>query len=176
MAKYIVYSPGRTGTTLICENIRKHFDNRKIAYVVHNPQFMHSDSFIPLTDDMVCIRSRRHNVFNYIIRAVISEKISEAKDYTNNHIEPFYVDPKQVINLYFNYRNFYDKIDTSQYSKVVDLFYEDLFKNPCYMFKQMGIEDAFIDYSLCDKAPHDYKNIIKNFNQLNELVLSLADK
>jgi hypothetical protein len=161
---FVVFSPGRTGSTLVVKNINQ-WAGRDIAYAIHNPQFVHSDEFIPFHKDLVCILSRRKNIFRGALSQLVLEHTQEPTFYTGTKNTPFAVNIDRFYSLYKQYLIFYNTIDTSIYNEVVDIVFEDILEDDNYLFRKIGI-DHKTDYSVCQKSPYDYYSLITNIDDV----------
>jgi hypothetical protein len=161
---FVVFSPGRTGSTLITKNINQ-WAGRDIAYATHNPNFVHSDEFIPFHDDLVCILSKRRNVFRAALSQLVLEHTQEPTFYTGTKNTPFVADINRFMGLYNQYTIFYNSINVDMYKQVIDITFEDIFEDDEYLFRQIGIKQK-TDYSLCQKSPYDYYNLITNIDDI----------
>lgn len=164
MSSYIIYSIGRTGSTLLTRNINAYFNDDARSHVIHQSNFVHTANLIPWDESMICIRSRRRDLFKTAISMVIAEHTRQADTYDTN-IEPFDVNSEYFKSLFSVFTEFYDKIDTSRYAGVFDVYFEDLMSDDKILLKTLGI-DKIIDYTLCDKSPHVPENLILNYDEL----------
>jgi len=161
---FVVFSPGRTGSTLIVKNINQ-WAGKDVAYAVHNPNFVHSEQFIPLHKDLVCVLSRRDNIFHGALSQLVLEHTQEPTFYTGTKNTPFSADIYRFNGLYNQYLKFYDAIDTSIYSEVIDIVFEDIFADDTYLFRQLGIDNK-TDFGVCQKSPYDYYKLIVNIDDV----------
>ena len=172
---YIVMSPGRTGATLIVNNLNN-LSSQEISYVEHRPPMMSTRDqrfqkqnqlrFDPLASTPIL--SRRRYIFDAVLSLVIMGNTNEAQNYTDTKY-PSFVFPKEKFMLnYMYYVNFYDQIDLSLYkTDPITLYFEDVIEDPFYLFKSIGIERE-TNYSLCKKSPHG-RELISNLDELVEV-------
>lgn len=95
---------------------------------------------------------------------VIAEHTNQAYAY-NSNVEPFVVNLEYFRSLFSVFTEFYDKIDTSKYADVFDIYFEDLMSDERILLKTLGIS-KIIDYELCEKSPHVSETLILNFDDL----------
>ena len=174
---YIVLSPGRTGGTLIVKNLNSLDPNKETAYITHRPKMLDSTDirFVSSTDiprepdNNIPVFSKRRCIYNAVLSMAIMGHTSESHHYTNNwDTQSFTLSKHQFIINYLYFLNFYDHIDLSVYDcPPVTVYYEDMIKDPLYLFKQFGIEKS-IDYSLCTQSPPRH-NMISNLDELKEV-------
>jgi len=163
---YVIYSPCRTGSTLIRNNLQLITPN-----VIHT----HSSSLVALRYNRICILSKRRNVFSEVLSHAVADVINEGYAYTDRLIEPFAIDPDVFISLYRAHKEFYNKIDTRLYARVVDIWFEQLLEDPYYLFRELGHTRA-TDYTAHTKSPRDYRTLVTNFDQLNEIAYRYTTK
>ena len=161
---FVVFSPGRTGSTLIVNNINR-WAGQDIAYATHNPNFVHSNEFIPIHENLVCILSKRQNVFRAALSQLVLEHTQEPTFYTGTKNTPFVADVNRFYGLYNQYIIFYNSINVNLYNQVIDINFEDMFNDDSYLFRQIGV-DYKTDYSLCQKSPYNYYNLITNIDEI----------
>lgn len=178
----IVYSPGRTGSTLITQNLATKFKlqiygaelNRNYSNLpnntiisTHNPLFSIKENI----EKNTAVISYRSNLFNTIISKLISDYTKEYNSYTNKEVSVS-ITEEQFCNMYYFCKCFYKLIDLTKFSTVIYVEFEELIKNPFYLFSKFGIE-GIITYGT-QKSPHkhssisniDYCKIL--FNQLEQ--------
>ena len=155
---FVVFSPGRTGSQLIANNIRHHY---KCAVVhTHNPMYN------PLCQS-VAIISKRRNMFNALMSAFVSQISGEFFSYTANTIYKVTIPNDAFRNRYIFYKVFYEIVNLNYFDRVIDIFYEDMVNDATYLFSHFGV-DKDISMQLSPKSPYDY-SYITNIDQLRIL-------
>lgn len=166
----VVFSPTRTGSHLICDNLSQHFNVPKLDWLNHEFKegviHTHDPNFLPITKDTICVLSRRRSIFDSIMSAAITHHSKEVYFYTNKSINPFTVDEKYFFENYKFHKIFYDAIDTDRYAKVVEIYYEDMISDLYYLFSKFDIIKPITLWA--EKSPYNYKNIILNYKTLEQ--------
>lgn len=166
---FIVYSHGRTASTLITANIN-HYCNINRPWInevwaVHNPKFIHSNSFIPLTDHTTCILSRRFDLIESVLSHIVLNRTYEPALYSNKHVDKFTVNLNTFKQIFQSYHEFYDRIDLTQYEKVITMWYGPVINDPMYLFSKLGIVRK-TDLTLVGKSPYNYYTLIENIDEI----------
>ncbi|CAB4128185.1 hypothetical protein UFOVP112_11 [uncultured Caudovirales phage] len=164
--QFIIFTPGRTGSTLIIGNLSRYF-----RYAVDIRQEHHSN-YKPASDDFTCILSRRRNTFDAIISQLVVEHTKETSIYSGTKNTPMYGSEETFKNLYFMYNSYYKQIDLSGYRNVIEMYYEDLIEDPYYLFSRFNISER-TRYDFCEKSPYNKEELIINFDELKELYKKL---
>lgn len=169
MFKAVVYTTGRTGSRLICKNLADHFgvanghdrDKNILDGVVH----AHNPLWGPPGPGWWCVLSRRRDLFAAVMSTMIGRVTNEFENYTGHKIDPQYVDIQDFVDCVWFMRCFYQAIDLSKFSQVIDIYYEDLMLDPGHLFRHFGI-DKSIDYTLSQRAPYRYQDLIINHDDV----------
>jgi len=169
MFKAVVYTTGRTGSTLICKNLADHFgvahgydhDKKNIDGVVH----AHNPLWGPPGPGWWCVLSRRRDLFTAVMSTLIGRMTSEFDNYKAHKIDPRFIEIQDFVDTVWFMRCFYQSIDLSKFSHVIDIYYEDLMTDPEHLFKHFGI-DKSTDYTLSQRAPYRYQDLIINHDDL----------
>jgi len=96
------------------------------------------------------------------------EITQEPNNYTGRTIEPFTIDPNRFHGLYQSHQQFYDKVDTKLYQKIIDIWFEPLMQDPYYLFRTLGYTRT-TNYSLVNQSPYNYYQLVTNVNQLKKV-------
>lgn len=158
MSAFVVFSPCRTGSTIIFNNLFK--DKKNTVIHTHDPTWR------PQSEDFVCILSRREDTLATVISQSVMDVTGEVHTYSNS-ITPFVVDLDRFSNLYLAHKIFYSKINLDSYKQVVEIWYEKLISDPYYLFRELG-QHRQTDYTTIPKSPYDYTKLITNYEQLQE--------
>lgn len=161
--RYVVFSPCRTGSTIIVNNLLPDLTNT----VIH----MHDPTWIPYKDDFICILSKREDQFAAAISHAVMDTTGEIHSYSNS-ISPFEISPARFRRLYLSHLNFYNQIHLKCYTTVIEVWYNKLISNPHYLFKQLG-EHRRTDYGTIPKSPYDYSKLVTNYSHLREIANNL---
>jgi hypothetical protein len=168
MNKFVVYSPGRTGSTLITRELNSYF---KIWYVgtlstrtavdvplvtTHNPLFQVRDP-----ENYIAIISKRRSLFNTIISKIIADYTKEYTEYTKKDISSINISSKKFTEMYHFCKLFYMVLDTSKFKQTVVIDIEDLLADSKFLFAQLGIDHNMIYKT--EKSPYG-QNFIDNHN------------
>jgi hypothetical protein len=172
-----VYSPGRTGSTLIVKNLEKYLSKYETPHLPFDVIHTHDPKFVPPTDDYVCIVSYRESSLDVSCSLYVSDKTGELIQYSGQEIEPFAVDKDEFRKTYFSIKAFYKTIDLSKFNKVIRLWYTPLMTDRTYLFKRLGISVPLsTDYGRSNKSPYDYTHLITNYSELQEYEIELDRK
>lgn len=165
----VVFTPGRTGSQLIVNNIRNHFN----IPVIHT----HNPLLEIVEGDAIAFVSYRHNVFESIASILLGKRTNEYTSYTTKSVEKFTVSRAEFEDCFWFYKCFYQSINQDKFEKVIDVWFEDLINDPKYLFNLLGIDHA-TDYNF-PKSPRNYYELISNidqcltwYNELKDLTVS----
>ncbi len=157
--RYVVFSPCRTGSTIIINNLLTDRTNT----VIH----MHNPEWTPYREDFVCILSKRQDQFAAALSHAVMDSTGEVHNYSNT-VDPFQISPARFRKLYMSHKQFYKKILLNCYPQIVEIWYDQLVSNPHYLFKQLG-EFRRTDYSSITKSPYDYTKLVTNYAHLQDI-------
>jgi hypothetical protein len=155
----VILSPGRTGSSLIRQNLLTCFKS-----VEHT----HQATYKPQNKNTIGVISYRRDDFAAIMSMFLGAKNNEHTKYSNQYIEPFAVDLGSFEKYYVGYHMFYKFIKTEYYAKTIAVYYDDMIQDPKYLFSLFGI-DATTDYTVTEKSPRKAIDFIINFIELKEL-------
>lgn len=165
---YVVFSPSRTGSTLITYNLRAYLE--KIGYQKNKIEVIHTHDpeFATPHNNFTCILSRR-NVPRAILSSLVLEQTGEWANYSNNSVTPFSVDPIKFQVLLCQHRDFYGQINLSPYKKVIDIWFEPLVSNPTYLFQQIFGVNEQTNYYNNLISPYNNSKLIANIEELKQV-------
>ena len=163
---FVVYSPARTGSSLIAGNLEKHFG----VPAVHT----HDYAWTPPDDTYTAIISLREPLIDSVLSVIMAEYTDEYATYTDKTIAPFRVHPGKFATLYKIHRDFYGLIDRSRFQHVIEIWYDQLINDPNYLFAKLGIE-AKTMYNIRQRSPYRYYDLFTNINQL-QMIAERLDK
>lgn len=166
MFSAVIFTPGRTGSHIIIENLSKKFCSSNLIHM-HNP--LHE----PINNNFIGILSRRHNIFEALLSTAVASVTNEFKFYSNKKIDPFVFPINKFKNHYLFHKAFYELVNKSYFKETVDIYYEDMLTDPKYLFKLFGIDQSLLDTDL-KKSPYNYYELILNVNELNDLYNELT--
>lgn len=180
MYKAVILTPGRTGSHLILKNLTQYFredwEYEKVKGgrgIVHT----HNPDFVPPVNDFIGILSRRRDQFSAILSSILARKTGEHGYYTGKTVEPFSIGRGNFLNEYHFHKTFFSRVHCHRYSKIVDVYYEDMLADRYYLFGQLGIRASCIYPG--EKSPYRYDDLVTNVNELrdyyNELELGIDD-
>ena len=153
---FVIFSPGRTGGSLISNNLTDYF-NASVNYIHTMRSFDMSDC--------TCILSKRRSVTEAVFSQLIVDKSKETSEYSDKKIDWFHADIDQFKSLYNHYNNYYDRIDLRPYRSIMTIWFEDLIADPYYLFSNFNIVEKTNYYERLN-SPYDYKKIIRNYSDL----------
>ena len=153
---FVIFSPGRTGGSLISNNL--------LDYFKANVNYIHNMQSFDMSD-CTCILSKRKNVIESVFSQLIVNKSNETVDYSDKKIDLFDVEIDQFRSLYNYYNNYYNNIDLRPYSSIITIWFEDLIADPYYLFSNFNIVEKTNYYERLN-SPYDYKKIIRNYLDL----------
>lgn len=168
--KFIVYSPTRTGSTILGRNLSKYLNiidpYKKLYDVVHT----HNEYLAPPSTDYVCILSKRESILDTVCSRIMAEKTGEwtDSDYTTQTVNSFSVDLDQFREMCLFVKQFYHNIDLSYFAQVIEVWYNPLMNDPKYLFSLFD-QDVTTDYSTNKKSPYNYYNLITNIKELEQI-------
>jgi hypothetical protein len=171
MDPVVVFTTGRTGSTLICQNLAKHTDepmtqerDRVHSRIVHS----HDPFWTAPTNNYMCVLSKRRDVFAQILSMIISKRTNEFTDYTKKSIELFAVEETEFESSYWFIKCFYQTVDVRQFKKTIEIYYEDLVSDPDYLFRKFDIS-KLTNYGVTKKSPYWSHDMILNMRELKTL-------
>lgn len=178
MEPVVVFTTGRTGSTLICQNLSGHFGepmtqerDQSHSRIVHS----HDPLWTAPSHDYICVLSKRRDVFAQIISMIISKRTNEFSDYTKKSIEPFEVDETELESSYWFIKCFYQTVDVFQFKKTIEIYYEDLVSDPDYLFRKFDIS-KLTNYGVTKKSPYWSHDMILNMRELKTLFTQLEQQ
>jgi|694.fasta_scaffold146030_2 hypothetical protein len=150
----VIITPGRTGSQLIRKNFQDFF-NIRITHT-HNPLWSPPANCIAFI-------SKRRNMLESIASTLVGKRSNEFTSYTYKILESFTVDRTEFESCFWFYRCYYYIIDTTKFSKIIEVWHEDMLEDPKYLYGLLGI-DKLTDYTF-PKSPYDYYQLISNIDQ-----------
>lgn len=166
----VVYSAGRTGSHLICNNlISSSLKITEYPFIGTKPSIIHCHN--PLykpPQKTICIISKRRNIFDALMSRAIANITNEHYVYSDNNVPqaPVTITAEELHKSYVQYVSFYKLIKLNN-RKIFEIYYEDLIDDPYCLFSHLGIHKK-INLLITHKSPYDYKKIIINHNELFE--------
>lgn len=181
--KFLIYSPGRTGSSII----RDALPVIGTGNATHNPVYIPDDP-----ENTIAIVSRRRDEFALAMSKIISDVTCEFTAYTKKEIAPFTVSDDLFVSHWRFNRLFYLGLDLSKFEQTLEIYLEDMLTDPKYLFSLFGIDKAMLQtpvgklanqahYSINKpiyysvKSLYAYQNIITNWQNLYQLYLTLQD-
>lgn len=165
----IVFTPGRTGSHIIMENLCVHFKIPRL-YDTSDSEFgimhSHNPDHNPLGEDCMAIVSTRKNKLESLLSSMIVAKTSESRSYTNRPIDKFKVSRGELWNYYLFHTVFYHLIDKTKFKTVVEIEYESMLSDPKYLFSKFGVDKDIKFYG--KKSPYNYYQIIDNVDDVKD--------
>lgn len=172
----VIYTPGRTGSMMICHALIERYKLptdylNSVASAArykngiihcHNPLFVPPDA-----EERVAIVSKRDAAFDCVCSHLIFERTREQYKYTNKKIQPFNVSEEELTNKVLWNRAFYHILDLSRFQKAFTVKYEDIIKDPYYLFSLFG-EHKEMSHSLV-KSPYRAEDLIENYDFCKKL-------
>ena len=191
MFSAVILTPGRTGSHLIMKNLSKHYNTKwfhdscdelkdnpswtnssgqELGGIIHT----HNPHFTPPTANFIAIFSQRADTFSAVCSSLIAKRTREYSYYSDSRLPNVVIRPQEFTHELNYHLSFFNLIDASKYSNVVQINYEDMLGDAYYLFKKFGVLKKL---ELIDsKSPYDYNQIISNVEQLrncyNELTHS----
>jgi hypothetical protein len=166
--KFIVVSPGRTGSIMIAraisEQIKKPVTYNEVSVdsrIVHSHR---ANIIVENKNDWVLVISHRRDTFKGALSQLIANRTNEFNGYSKQLFHPKPIDLYEF-DQHLKYRKlFYKSIDRSGYAKVVDLCLEDLLQYPYYLFENLGVPNIkmVIKTEVCPYG----KEIVSNYAEL----------
>jgi len=160
MTFFVVFTPGRTGSSLIFKNLLKHF-GKNIGVHSHSPLISST------TENTWAIVSHRRDLFSAIISTLVGKRTEEYIQYQGVYNTRFSVDQVEFEATYQHYKLFYRAINRCNFNKVIDIYYEDLISDPKLLFASLGIEKT-INLTLQEKSPYKNKELLINLDQCQQ--------
>ena len=175
---YIIYSPGRTGSQLITNELANFLTSEYTVYydifldiaptaIIHTHN---SKAEIPNKSNFICIISRRRDELAGILSEHIAAHTNEYGIYykfnRGEKIELFILSKEKIKASLDARREFYSQIVTTGYTKIVDIYLEDMLQYPYHLFEALNIPNRLIGYD-CIKCPYG-PELISNIDEINE--------
>jgi hypothetical protein len=192
---FVIYSPGRTGSHIITETLagppstkgglcntipywdkepNVNFDiNTQSVIKTHNLDVITELNLN--TNNVILILSKRRNVFEQAMSMLVAKITNEwtGKEYSNKNITPVTISKSIFINEWNRLTKWGDNIDSTQYKKVVTLWYEDIINQdniPNYIASELGLRySPNMLIKIYQKSPYQYKDCILNWQELKNL-------
>ena len=185
---YIVLTPGRTGSNLICGMISTlercpsfpiHQNFEQILNVPDNcVVHTHNKGILDILKkhkslkQVTLVLSKRINQFDIILSHLVTQKSNEYSVYTGKQIEPFTADIS-CMSFYRDHLDWYNdsRFLEDQFSKVVTIQYEQLIEEGIvYVSNLLDIKSSIVDYDINKgKSPYNNKELVLNWKELEEI-------
>jgi hypothetical protein len=175
--KYIIASPGRSGSIFVANTISRSL-GYTVIYASHTtvlennmPPIYHThDATFQIPDNnLIVVQPYRKDIFKEIISAVIAEKYNEWFVYSNKQ-EPFVVDLETFKNKYQWHKNWHRAFEHyTRYKYRKYLCFEDFIGNSIKICNYLGIPE--VKYH-SEKSPYTTQQIL-NFDELQEEFIKL---
>jgi hypothetical protein len=85
--------------------------------------------------------------------------------YSDKHVNKFTINLNTFKQIFHSYHEFYNRIDLTQYEKIITMWYGPVINNPMYLFSKLGI-DRETDLTLSGKSPYNYYTLIENIDEI----------
>jgi LPS sulfotransferase NodH len=192
---YVILSPGRTGSTFllnamscsveagaggICNAVGYHYPYELDKIKSHNPlcnMVIHSHKLSVITDlglepsEVTVVLSRR-SIFESVMSRFVAELTGEwsSKMYTNRSTTPQHINIDAFKKQYEQIRVFY-KTSTFmcnflKFKEVIVIDYENMEFNKKFVATALGINNTEDDTVLEKPSPHNYRDWISNWAEL----------
>lgn len=178
MFSAVVYTTGRTGSYLICNNLASAFgvlvqdaesyDGSRGIVHCHDPLWK------PASSDFICVVSRRRDLFGAIMSTLVGRATDEFVEYSTTAPPKISVSVKDFQACFWFMRCFYHVIPVEHYHRVINIDFDIMMRKPAYLFKRFGlVRDT--DYTLSTRAPWRYQDIIENHRELRDVYDSIRN-
>jgi hypothetical protein len=195
---YIIFSPGRTGSHIILEMLtgasftkggladaygywlplnekeyQQHIKDQNVVIHLHDVNLIKDLDPAAIT----LIISLRRDVFAQVMSLIVAGVVDEwsGKDYSNKPVDPVTIDPSKFINALIFMLNWQNRVNLSNYKKVVTIYYEDLIGQGAeFLARELNLE--YVESrvgQVYQKSPYSYKNIILNWEELYQEYLKI---
>jgi hypothetical protein len=172
--KYLVASPGRSGSIFVTATIAKSLNYRAMFSPaqqninLNTPMVRHThDATLQLPDnEIIVVQPYRQNLFRELISAVIAETYNEWSDssYTGNGT-PFVCDLEMFTNKYVWHKKWHQAFEYyTVYSRRIHLCFEEFIGNSAAVCQALDI--PVVDLAT-KKSPYSENNIL-NVDQLQQ--------
>lgn len=188
---WIVIGPGRTGSLVIIETIRRIYDSQiKIQLQYRDPndlkekiepgQILHThqiESLSLMNANTFCILSTRNVIessLSWCIRPYIGEwHLWEGNSDSRYHgIDPFYLDKREFLKYFNRMIDFYNTIVLPKSTIIID--YSQFQDNPSKLLPLLGFNyELSVDKYLPIKNPGSYADWIINWDEISEMIKDL---
>lgn len=175
MSNIVVYSPGRTGSTLISNTLSSFFkktfrpigldtsrifeDNLVIA--THNPLFLPEN-----LETSIAVISHRKNLFDTVMSKIIADHTQEFHIYSGKELKIEITDV-EFSNMYDFCKSFYEILDTSKFKTVVKVEFEEMFADPKYLLSKFN-ENFTMSYGT-NPSPYKKDKVVSNLEHCRKL-------
>lgn len=164
---YLIASPGRTGSMFL----KNYLENALGALDLSNQISATHDATLQLPSDTMVICSRRRDLWQQTLSAVIAQYFGEWTEYSNRsdrisiRFEDF--ENKYVWNLrWFEAFDYY-----TSYPTKIDIFYEDFIRDPGLLNRCLGLPEIPIQTSTF-ASPYR-SDRVENLQELKDFFCSL---
>jgi hypothetical protein len=162
---YLVLGFPRTGATLIRRNLELHFGTE----IKQSHEIVHDH----VLENNTVVVSWRRDIFSVLISNLVMQHTGEMVTYSNKRVGKFVVDKQSFVDLFRAHRDWYWNLDQTRFAKVVRICYEDLVKDPMYLFRNLGLSKA-TDLSCISPCPYRGSDLIINIDDLQHTFTKLV--
>lgn len=168
--KYIVSSPSRTGSVLLCQILRA----AEISDILHT-----HDCFFTVDNpaSAILLFSYRQDIFKSIMSALVAKRTNLYVSFDSTMapppIDPFYIDcadsDSEFQKQYRWHKWYIQSHDLNKpYHRVETIYLEDFIKNYDYVFKKLDLNQSKPVWSTIQSV-YNYKEVIINHQQCKDV-------
>lgn len=123
--------------------------------------------------DVNLLMIKRRDIFATVMSNCIAWKTGQTVDYQKKEIDPFEVDSEKFLSQWCAAEMYQSYHDLSRsYKRVEEFVYEDIIQDYSIVIDRLGLElktDFSEIQNLNNAAPYNYKEVIKNWQELRKL-------
>ncbi len=200
--KWLVLSPGRTGSKVIVDCLRSYYYDRKmfLDYIGPNrvTKILEENLELP---NLAVYHSHKYKTLEWInlgFKVIISTRdtVECALSwciqpqlhglyhlYEKQHpdiikdlkqeIPQFYLDPEELLRIYDNINLFYADLDKNLLKQTVFIDYTEFSNNPKEVYKKLNLEAPKIIARIPIKNPGEHKDWILNWSEIEGIISKL---
>jgi hypothetical protein len=167
MKTYLIASPGRTGSVFLLNYLKKTFS---ILQINDQIEFTH-DATLQLPENTIVICARRRDLWRQTLSAVIAQYTNEWTRYSDSS-DIFEIAPEDFENKYVWNLRWFDAFNHyTNYSKKIDLYFEDFIQQPSHINLTLSFPHINIDLT-SESSPYR-ETKIKNLDTIKNLFVQL---
>jgi len=168
--KYLIASPGRTGSVSLSAYIKKLFEILEIDSQIYGTH----DATLQMSEDTVVICSRRRDRWQHTVSSVIAQSTNQWTSYQDQN-NRFKVKLEDFENKYVWNLRWFDAFEYyTRYTHKIDLFFEEWIHDMSLINQSLGLSRQVVVDCKFNVSPYK-PDLIENLDHLKTFFLELEN-